>query len=290
MSFPILVMTRNEGENLERCIHSILDTVLIDVKVYIVDNASTDINHLAILDKLCLMDKVHVVRNMHNRWVLGLNETISKIKKYHGGKYFLLTDGDIDFSQCMPGQCWLTFLKNQMDNKPIIGKLGISLSWEYLQKNDVLNHILKQEEKLYSESKKIDQLYISQVDTTATIFRWDWSVEKSSHLYPLHINYLRPELYSCRTSRDVCVEHLGWEGYHSGLLSKQHINEKVKCFTIVGGHLKKDILNQASKKIRLFHYLFATPFKRVWAIRRYWHVNKYCLLKSRSGFDGQTSK
>jgi glycosyltransferase involved in cell wall biosynthesis len=283
-------MTRNEADKLERCIYSILNTVLIDVEIYIVDNASSDPKHLLILSKLKLLDGVKVIHNSTNRWVLGLNKTITEVKNTHGGEYFFLTDGDIDFTECMPTQCWLTFLITKMNANKFIGKLGFSLSWHYLEKYEELSDILLQERNLYSETKKIDELYISQIDTTATIFRWDWSVEGSSLLYPLHIKYLRPELYSCRTSRDICVEHLGWEDYQFRAVEQEYLDEKVMCFTVVGGHIKQNILNQCSKRVKLFNYLLAIPFKRIWAIRRYWFVLMYCFRKSRKGFDGQISK
>ncbi|HBL8837975.1 TPA: glycosyltransferase, partial [Enterobacter hormaechei] len=38
--FPIIIMTRNEGEYLQRCVESIFSTVSLDIMIYIVDNNS----------------------------------------------------------------------------------------------------------------------------------------------------------------------------------------------------------------------------------------------------------
>lgn len=286
MCIPILVMTRNEGKFLERCVRSIQETVTTEYKIYIVDNASNDPEHLDILDKLESKLGVCVIRNKHNLWVLGLNSLLRKLKKESNSKYFFLTDGDIDFSNCMKGECWLNYLVSLMNRNISIGKLGISLSWDYLEKTPDLVNILEQEKLLYNNSKKINELYVSPVDTTATLFRFDWSVEASSLFYPDHMRYLRPELYSCRTSRDVLVEHLGWLNYKNNNIPRNLINQKVMCFTLVGGYIKKEVLETASLKYKVFNKLFGRLIFRLWVIRRLLKTNIYSLIRSRKGFDG----
>ncbi|MCV5514115.1 hypothetical protein OFN04_33805, partial [Escherichia coli] len=77
-----------------------------------------------------------------------------------------LTDADIDFSHCKARPCWLSYLIQQLEKNVAIGKLGISLSWDYLREKKELISILEQEQSLYSEVHKIDDLYVSSVDTT----------------------------------------------------------------------------------------------------------------------------
>jgi glycosyltransferase involved in cell wall biosynthesis len=286
-SFPLIIMTRNDADFLKACINSILNTVTIDVRIYIIDNQSDDIHHKDILSEL---EKKHnnikVVYNKKNLWVLGVNETIKVIKENHRGKYFFLTDGDIDFSICAAEPCWLTYLIQKMEKNICLGKIGLSLSWDYLVNHQGLEKILEQEKGLYSEEHKIDDLFVSFVDTTATIFRFDWSVDPSSGIYPDHMRYLRPELYSCR--KNIVVEHLGWHLYdNSSKLKINHVNSKVRCFTLVGGDVKDEILELADRKYKWFYKICSKSIRRAWFIRRYYYLFKYIFLKGMRHFDGQ---
>lgn len=282
-------MTRNDGEYLKQCIESIFNTVKIPITVYIVDNKSDSIEHFGIIASLSSrFDNVRVIYNKRNLWVLGLNRIIGEIKNIHNSKYFFLTDGDIDFSKCItPNQCWLSYLTHKMDSNITVGKIGFSLDWSYISQESEFSDIYEQEKSLYDENRKINDLYISQVDTTACLFRWDWSIELSSCFYPDHMRYLRPELYSCRTPKDIVVIHLGWYTYRSAVLPKKQINDKVVCFTIMGASLKNEVINQASLASKLFNRIFHRPFLYAWIIRRYYFLSRYILIKGRRIFDGQ---
>lgn len=288
-TIPVLVMSRNEGKYLQDCVNSIINTVKVEVDIYIIDNASNDNYHLEVLKQLDSIKNVYVIRNKSNLWVLGLNKTIREIKNKYPSQYFFLTDGDIDFSECLAAPCWLSYLISKMNDNISVGKIGLSLDWAFLERNKPLNEILLQEKGLYSEDKKIRSLYISPVDTTACLFRRDWSIEDTACFYPNHMQYLRPELYSCRTDRNILVKHLGWDNYLMGKLSQQEVNEKVICFSLVGGAIKREIKQQASLRVRIFNTLFARGIFRVWVLRRYYHLFKYVLKKARGGFDGQTN-
>lgn len=287
-SMPILIMTRNDGLFLKKCVDSIMNTVTIDVAIYIVDNASDSAEHHRILSELSeRYVNVNLVLNKRNQWILGLNKTIKKIKSIHSGKYFFLTDADIDFTNCKASPCWLSYLKRNLDDNVGIGKLGLSLSWDYLEAHKELSPVLEQERSLYSENHKIHDLYVSSVDTTATLFRFDWSLEKSSFFYPDHMRYLRPELYSCRTNREVLVEHLGWQTYNTeGLSSVSDIDSKVLCFALFGGNVKEVVLRTASKRYALFYRVFSRFFMKLWILRRCFYLTKYVVLKGRARFDG----
>ena len=289
--FPIVIMTRNEGQYLKRCVESIFATVSIDVYLYIIDNNSDDQEHNIVLENIRnrYQENVTVKKNKKNLWILGLNKTLGKIKKQHKSNYFILTDGDIDFSQCLLSSgCWLTYLVMKMEANIMAGKIGISLDWSILESNSEMKEILQQEKKLYNENRKIDDLYISAVDTTVAIYRWDWSIETTGFFYPDQMRYLRPELYSCRTSRDIKVKHLGWEKYLDKSISQRNINSKVFCFTIVGGTIKKEILVQASRTHQIFHISTSKLFSVLWYFRRYFKLLIYFMTKGRRGFDGQS--
>ncbi len=271
-------MTPHDSQYLKICVDSIYSTLSGGFEIYIVDNGSNDQNHITILKVLENYPEVTIIRNKKNRWILGLNDILDVLKEKSTSKYFVLTDGDIKFLPFDRPISWLEYLIQQMDRRPYVGKIGMSLSWDILEKNKSLNNILAQEQSLYSDSKKIDELYISQVDTTAAIYRWDWSVEKSCSFYPDHMNYLRPELYSCRTPRNLLVEHLGWNSYLVDN-TENNVDEKVVCFTLLAGSVKKEIKEKASYKVRAFHSLLSGIIAKFWIVRRWCIFTKYCLEK-----------
>lgn len=287
MPLPIIIMTRNDAQYLDRCVRSIFSSVSIDIVVYIIDNNSDNKEHIAILKEieLCYPNKVHITRNKNNRWVLGINSTLKKIKKTTQSPFFFLTDGDIDFSGCTAKPCWLSYLIEKMNLYSCVGKIGLSLSWDYLESEPALCNVLKQEESLYSEMK-IDDLFVSPVDTTAALYKWGWSIEKSDAFYPDHMRYLRPDLYSCRTDRKYVVEHLGWYNYLRPEFPVDQVNAKVQCFTLVGGDVKDQILNMASRKYRLFYKVFHKSIRKFWSMRRLFMFLRYLVRNKFSRFDG----
>lgn len=258
----------------------------MEYHIYIVDNHSTKEEHVTLLKELESNDNITVVRNKSNLWVLGINETLKIIKKqYPEEKYFMLTDGDIDFSPLTNDSFRIVIEK--LNSNRAIGKIGFSLSWDNIRDNPKFKNIYNQEHALYDENKKIDEYYISPVDTTAAIIRFDWSFERNSLFYPDHMRYLKPELYSCRTPRQMLVKHLGWNTYFSAKPERKQINEKVFCFTLVSGFLKDEIINQAALHIKLFNKICARPIYIYWIFRRYYYLFSYILRKGRRIFDNQ---
>lgn len=286
MFLPVLIMTRNENRFLDTCVRSLKEKLSVPHHIYIIDNNSDDPEHLAVLEALSLDNAITVHRNKKNYWVLGLNNIIDKIRlNYPDSKYFMLTDGDIDFSTL--GKKHFDQVISKLDSNASIGKIGFSLSWDNLLNDKRLSAILEQERKLYNEQKKIDEYYVSPVDTTAAIVRFDWSIESKGHFYPDHMRYLRPEMYSCRTPRNILVRHLGWDIYFSKKQSKKNINDKVICFTLVGGSIKKEILSQASWSVKYFYRCLSRPIYIYWIYRRYFFLLIYILRKGRRSFDNQ---
>ncbi len=276
-------MTRNENHLLRTCIDSILQTTKCPFHIYVVDNNSKDVEQQTILNEYASHQNISVLKNENNLWVLGLNNHLDKIKKNAGSEYFVLTDGDIEFRNKNESTCWLSDLIELMSEYKCIGKIGLSLEWDLIAKDEFYREIYEQEKKLYNEIQKIGPLYISPVDTTAAIYRWDWSIT-GYKFYPDHIRYLRPELYSCRTPRDFTVAHHGWINYKSELdLSK--LEEKIKCFTIMGADLKKTQLQQVSAKTRFFYQALAKPMKIFWGMRRRYYLLQYFLRKGMRKFD-----
>lgn len=288
---PIIIMTRNEGVYLQKCVKSIIDTVSVPYHIYIIDNNSSQKlqNEILVNIENEYADYVTIIRNKYNLWILGLNSTLLKLYLQRTQKYFFLTDGDIDFSSCNAEPCWLSYLVAKMENNISIGKIGLTLNWDYISSQNDLKLIYQQEQGLYNNKKKIEDLFVSPVDTTAALIRWDWSIEGKPSFYPDHIRYLRPELYSCRTPLQINVVHLGWYNYGNNSLSRKSIEEKIKCFILVGGDVKDEILQEARLGYRLLYKLFSGIIKKMWYFRRYYFLFKYILLKGIRIFDGQSS-
>lgn len=286
----IVVMTKDDGCFLEQCVNSILETVSVEYRIFIVDNASSTPLQLDILSQLEENESVQVIRNRYNLWVLGLNELLERLYKEGESEYFFLTDADITFPHSVKGMdCWLDYLVNKMDSNACIGKLGMSLDWGILEENEELDYILHQEKSLYNSKRMISELHISPVDTTAAIYRWNWSIAGGFKFYPLHMSYLRPELYSCRTPRSILAVHLGWELYcknrEEGKIHSTIINSKVLCFSVVAGDIKKTTLDQASVHYKYMYYLFKTPMKIYWAFKRIAHGVVYHVKNSLRQYD-----
>lgn len=287
----IIVMTKDDGYFLERCVNSIINTVSLDYRVVVVDNASSTELQTDILKILEAYPQVSVHRNSTNLWVLGLNNVLDNLYVNRRSDYFFLTDADIIFSNNISGEaCWLSYIVNKMHNNICIGKLGFSLNWDILKNNKELAYILEQEESLYDEERKISDLYVSPVDTTAAIYRWDWSISGKYRFFPLHMTYLRPELYSCRTSKLIDVKHLGWELYTDKYQSSEKfdvklINSKVLCFAIVAGDVKQSTLEKASLLYRILYMIIKRPMKVYWVLKRIYHGLVFYFMNSLRKYD-----
>lgn len=280
---PIIIMTRNENGFLKKCIESILRTTFCPFHIYIIDNNSDEKEQIEILNEYSTHEKVSVLKNKNNLWVLGLNKHLDVIRKTINSEFFILTDGDIEFKNNNDKVCWLSELIEYMEQYKCIGKIGISLDWNLISDDPFYKEIYEQETKLYDKNSKIGPLFISPVDTTAAIYRWDWSIT-GYKFYPDHIRYLRPELYSCRTPRFFTVDHHGWINYK---LEPQQSNleDKIKCFTLMGADIKKTQLKNIDYKIILFNKFLARPIKVFWGMRRRFYLFKYILCKGMRKFD-----
>lgn len=257
----------------------------INYHIYIIDNDSNQKEQVAVLSDLKLKYDNLTIIVTKNRWIRSINIALKEARERYDFDIFFITDGDIWFNHpSLSKDTFLKTYKNIHSNK-FIGKLGFSLDWQFLEENH-LNEILAQENMLYNEDKKINDLYISAVDTTGCFMRNKWSIEESSKFYPDHMRYLKFDLYSCRTARNILVYHKGWEGYVSSPELKNDVDQKVLCFTLNGADVKNIILNRASFKIFIFHRLFSRPIRYIWILRRFYYATSY-LIRNFRGFQSQ---
>ena len=128
---PIILLHHNEIDFLEKSIDSIVKNTKSKYKLIIVDNKSSKENRNIIKKKYS--KKYRFIFNDKDNWIYGFNLGIDSIK--FSWDRIVLSDSDIVFKKTKNGKCWLKHLNEQLDEHPIIGKLGIKLNVDILKKS-----------------------------------------------------------------------------------------------------------------------------------------------------------
>ena len=123
-------MHHNEQDFLGKSIRSIEKYTKSKYDLIIVDNKSEQ-RHVNVIKKK-FSKKYKIILNPYDNWVYGFNLGINAIK--YSWNRIVLSDSDIVFRNAKKGKCWLKYLNEQLDKYPIIGKLGISLNTNILEK------------------------------------------------------------------------------------------------------------------------------------------------------------
>jgi len=205
---PIILLHHNEINFLQKCINSIQANTKSKFEIIIVDNKSNKKNIEILQKKFC--NKFKVIFNQKDNWVYGFNLGINSIK--YSWERIILSDCDIIFKKTKNGKCWLRYMHEQLDEYPIIGKLGISLNTNLLKKNKSLNKILERE-KRYKNSYKIGNNIVAPTDTTAAMYRKNLFITNQFKMQLGHTSLIKPYYYSCRTGKKLECIHLGWTKY-----------------------------------------------------------------------------
>ena len=119
---PIILLHHNEIDFLQKCVNSIKLNTKSKYQIIIIDNKSNKKN-IEIL-KRDFSKKYKVIFNPKDNWVYGFNLGIDSIN--YSWDRIVLSDSDIVFKKTKNGKCWLQYMHNQLNQFPIIGKLGIS--------------------------------------------------------------------------------------------------------------------------------------------------------------------
>lgn len=219
---PIILLHHNEVNFLDRCINSINKNTKSKHEIIIIDNKSNYENKELLKRKFS--NKYKLIFNNKNNWLYGFNLGINSIK--YSWDRIVLSDCDIIFKKPKNGNCWLKYLNNQLDEFPIIGKLGISLNTKILEKNKSLKKILTREMR-YKKGYQIGNNIIAPTDTTAAIYRKDLFITKDFKMQLGHTSLIKPYLYSCRTGYKLECLHLGWSKYLDMMKNKNDIGIKL---------------------------------------------------------------
>jgi hypothetical protein len=128
-----------------------------------------------------------------------------------------------------------------MEQFPVIGKLGLSLSLKNLNKS--LFTDLYSREKSYKSGLKIGTNIISPVDTTAAIYRKNLFIS-GFKMRIGHMSLIKPYFYCCRSSNEFECDHLGWSKYEN--LTSSNIISKLSFFGRHGIIIDKVLLNKVN--------------------------------------------
>ena len=240
---PIILLHHNEIDFLGKSIDSIVKNTRSKYKLIIVDNNSSEKNKNILKKKYS--KKYRVIFNDKDNWIYGFNLGIESIK--FSWDRIVLSDSDIIFKKTMNGKCWLKHLNEQLDEHPIIGKLGIKLNVDILKKTKSLKKILLRE-KRYRDGYKIGSNVIAPTDTTAAIYRKNLFISNDFKLQLGHTSLIKPYFYSCRTGNELDCDHLGWYKYLKMIKNpdrrKNEIRNKAWFFCKFNRTIEEPLLNK----------------------------------------------
>lgn len=276
---PIILLHHNEPLFLIKSINSIEKNTKSKYKLIIVDNNSTHKNK----DKIIkfINQKYKIIFNPKDNWIYGFNLGIKSIN--FKWERIVLSDADILFKKSKKGTCWLKYLNDQLDENPIIGKLGISLNSNILKKNKSLKKIYERE-KRYQKSYMIGNNVVAPTDTTAAIYRKDLFIFDKFEMRLGHTSLIKPYYYSCRTGQKLDCIHLGWNKYLKMMKRKldnyNEIKSKAWFFCKYNRPIEEPLLNQLNlfeKNLIIFLSKFYYKPKIALSFLTYWVI--YIIVK-----------
>lgn len=263
---PIVILTKDEPEFLELMIKSIINRTNYPYKIFIVDNNSQDIEQNKLLSKLEREDKLKIIHNDKNEWLLGFNNAIKIIHDEQdlNHEYIVLSDGDIIVPIPKNDVCWLEYLVKKMQSNITIGKIGLSLDISLLttKKKFTKTHSI---EKKYMNGPKVDELIMAPVDTTLAIYRKDLYIMNKFSIMPGHASLIKPCYYIFRTSKVYQAKHLGWRKYQNPNIKQ--LEEKIICFTKYAAYVDPIVLEKVNFKTKYFYKIGRYFFKSYWAFK-----------------------
>jgi glycosyltransferase involved in cell wall biosynthesis len=278
---PIVVLHRDEPGFLRETVAAIRQRTSVDYQLFVVDNNSVTAEAHAALEQLA-SDDVVVIRNSHNRWVMGFNSALAHERFNHNAAYYVFSDGDIVVpDRDASGACWLSRLIDLMNQTACAGKIGLSLNLVALRERNELAHIY-QEEIAYGTGPRIGNLVIAPIDTTLAIYRKDLFVMNGFRFLPGHKSLLRPYYYCLRTPLDFSAIHLGWEGYGK---RRDYGGEKIRCFARFGGFVDRVTLATGSVADRCYYKCLGPLWRFMWGLVVAYHWFLYIAARFPRGLN-----
>lgn len=264
---PIVILHRNDICNFEIMLESIYSNTRYPFEVFVVDNNSSGVYR----EKVILFQKKYgynLILSQKNTWLLGFNMVFNHKKwKDENYPYYVFSDCDIQVP-ALEGKCWLERMKDEMDSNACIGKLGISLKYDDIEKGEIYEKVVSEEQNFDAQPVIGSANHIAPVDTTLAIYRKDLYVGSKFRFSIGHASLVRPYYYTCRTNRnEIESRHLGW--YNRGVTNNttEQLKEKIICFSNYAAYIEPAALLRMPKYYQ-YYYKFVKPImKMYWGLR-----------------------
>lgn len=271
---PIILLTKDEERLLQLSVRSILNRTKIDYHLFIVDNASISKTQIDILNKLSTYEKITVIYNSTNEWVLGFNRALEYINEndQFDPDFLVLSDGDVTVPLPQDNRCWLEYLATAMRENSHFGKIGLSLDLGYIREKPTFKDTYQREIR-YLSGPHSSGMLIAPVDTTMAIYRKDLFILPAFKMIPGHASLVKPHYYTARTTARWQARHLGWRNYSTQ--NQIQLKEKIKCFARYAAYIDPILLKQAPAYLKFYFKLFKPFFKAKWTFIVLYHWIKY---------------
>jgi hypothetical protein len=250
---PIVILHRNEFDNLELMLASIVAHTLHPYSIFVVDNNSSRADSAERLDRIAAGYSATVIRSNRNNWVFGFNIALAHPQFPLQSTYYVFSDSDIVVPPVdQAGRCWLGYLTEQLDQHACIGKLGMSLAVGDIDNSMLRNDVLKQRAR-FDQNPRIGANVIAPVDTTLAIYRPDFFVGSRFGFSVGHASLARPYYFTCRTPEHIEARHLGWYEAHRIDLDDAALTEKIRCFARYGAYIEPALLKRCPRRDSLYY-------------------------------------
>ncbi len=279
---PIVLLHHNQPDVLLKSISFINERTRYPHKIFVVDNSSIIDDHLnSVLS--CIEDEygVNVIKNTKDNWIYGFNLALHS-KDWPNSEFYAFSDADIYVPELNGDECWLEYMVRQLKEYCCIGKLGLSLSLENLEKNPALSRTLEIEKRFINNGPRIGENVVAPVDTTMALYRRDFFVTDFRFRIG-HASLARPHYYTCRTKYATAAVHVGWDYYPgAGRLVPESEEQwkKAWVFAWMGAQVapelraqfrlfRRVILASIINSIRLVHGFKVTLYMAVYLIAHF---------------------
>lgn len=276
MKIPLILISYNNNEIFKKSFDSLTKNTSFIYELIVVDNNSSDKNHIKYLEELENSKKIKLYKNKKNLFTLGLNICLKDYDNVNND-FFVICDSDFLYPEPINGKCWLSSFVEEMQSNPYIGKLGLSISLENLENKIHLKSIYDREKSFSSISLNAN-VWAAQVDTTPAIYRKDFFFWDNFRLYPGHMSANKP-FYHIGRHKNYIGYHLGWD-YNEYINKDFAVNiSKIDSFALYGGALDKEVVKRLSVFLKCRYYGLKFVAKIFWVSFKIIQFGKFLLKK-----------
>lgn len=265
MKIPIVILHKDDIINLAIMLESIYKNTRFRYEVFLIDNASEPHIKLKLLE-LQKKYEFNFISSNKNNWILGFNAVFKHQNWRKDYAYYIFSDCDIEVP-ALSGKCWLEKMVDEMENNICIGKLGISLKYSDIDKGEIYDKVVREEQIIDAQPVIGGKNRVAPVDSTLAIYRKDLYVGNSFRFSIGHASLVRPYYYVCRTDRsELEARHLGW--YNRGVTNNTtaQLKNKIICFSKYAAYVEPAALKRMPKYYQFYYRIVKPIMKLYWSI------------------------